>query len=89
MGYVSQVSLVTPYRSKRTCSFSAQLVAWTAPPSTWFAAPSGLITRPRRPRWSPPDPDLADRLHVGDHGAICAGVLVAGEADTVPSGFGR
>jgi hypothetical protein len=46
IGYVSQLSLVTPYLSKRTRSLSAQLVACTAPPSIWFAAPSGLITSP-------------------------------------------
>ena len=33
-------------RSKRTASFSVQLVDWMAPPSIWLTTPSGLITSP-------------------------------------------
>jgi hypothetical protein len=33
-------------RSKRTDSFSVQLVDWMMPPSNWFTTPSGLTICP-------------------------------------------
>ena len=41
------VVVTTPAPSSRTCSFSAQLAAISMPPSSWFFAPSGLITWPQ------------------------------------------
>ena len=76
--------LVTRVRSKRTASLSVQLVAWIAPPSIWFATPSGLITRPTSTAIDqPPHADLALGLDLGDDRAVGAEVLVAREADAV------
>ena len=71
-----------PSVSSRTPSFSAQLIAWTMPPSSWLIAPSGLIT-------SPPSQAHHTRvtrivsvdLDFGDDGGIGGEVLVLRKAD--------
>src|SRR4029077_9365225 len=46
IGYSLHELLVMRERSKRTRSFSTQLVAWIAPPSIWLITPSGLMASP-------------------------------------------
>ena len=82
-------SLVMPAASNRTASFSAQLVAWIAPPSICARTPSGLIGQPDVDRdRQPPHAQLRAGLDLGHHGAPGAAALVAREGQAVADAVG-